>query len=659
MKFLSLALENFGPYKGVQQIAFPVSEDRRVLVIYGDNMRGKTSILNAIRWVLYGTAVDRLSREMDLLKLINLEAQKEQDFKMSVRLRFEADGAEYELARSVEPLELIAQPKSNAHFKRDVLLRRNGAAIRADEIEDSINSFIPKQVARFYLFDGELLQEYETLLIEESAQGQSIKEAIEQVLGVPALINGRDESKDLLKKSQAIQVKELKHVDALASYTNQSQTLQSQIDVHEQDLAVQKTRLDECVTRLDEIERELSTTAASQDVQQRLSSVSQQLQEAKAEAKTLLEEKLSCMRGAWRDLLQPRLDLRRQELTEKLECLQVAVKRRGAIEDRIQRLERVLKLSICPTCESAIPEERRIRLGEELGTLTADLKALQVDMNSSGELTRELGALTKLSGTNALPALKRVEGRLQKNSVTTTRLENAQAELEEKLRGHDVARIAQLQKEKDGLLKLRGKIEGSIEGITKDITEKKRRVDQLAVLMSKNPEARRLRSSIEVSLYSALEMVFARGIDILRDRLRDKVASEASEIFRALTTESSFAALQINRNYGLTIVNKLGETVPVRSAGAEQVVAMSLLGALNRVVNRPGPLVIDTPFGRLDPKHRKNILTLIPKMAQQVVFLVHEGEISKDSGLEPIADSIASVWEIQRITATHSMFVKV
>lgn len=658
MKFLSLALENFGPYKGSQQITFPTEEQRRVMVIYGDNMRGKTSLLNAIRWVLYGTAVDRLSRELDLLKLINSEAQRDQDYRMSVRLRFEANGSEYELARSVEPLDLITQPRSNAHFKRDVLLRRNGVAIRGDEIENSINSFIPRQVARFYLFDGELLQEYESLLIEESAQGQSIKEAIEQVLGVPALINGRDEAKELLKKAQSIQVKELKHVDALASSANQSQMLQSQIGSHEDDQEAQRRRLDECVTKLDLIERELATTAASQNVQQRLSSTVQQLQEARSEWKTLQEERLTCMRGAWRDLLQSRLDLRRRELTENIESSNSVVKKRGAIEDRIARLERVLKISICPTCEAPVSEDRRIRLAEELGTFRADLLGLQVDTATAGELSREFSALSKLTGTNALPTLKRLEGRLQKNSVLTTKLENTQAELEEQLRGHDVARVAQLQKEKDGLLKLRGKVEGAIEAIAKDIADKKRLVDQIAVNMSKNPEARRLRSSVEVGLYTALESLFAKGIDTLRDRLREKVAYEASSLFRALTTESSYEALQINRNYGLTIVNKLGETVPVRSAGAEQIVAMSLLGALNRVVNRPGPLVIDTPFGRLDPKHRKNILTLIPKMAQQIVFLVHEGEISKDSGLDPIAESIAGVWEIERVSATHSVFVK-
>ncbi len=658
MKLIKLTLENFGPYKGIQEIAFPTDEQRPVMVVYGDNMRGKTSFLNAIRWCLYGQALDRLSRELDLLKLINLEAQREQEYRMAVRMTFSASGSEYELARSVEPLEYVAVPKSNAHFRQDVWLKRNGNALRADEVELCINSFIPHQVSRFYLFDGELLQEYETLLVEDSQHGQRIKDAIEQVLGVPALVNGRDESKDLLKKAQAIQVRELKHIDALASYTSQSQSLQNQIEAHEADLLPQRAHLQTCIGRLDEIDGELASTAAIQETHARLKTVAHEMQEIKAEQISLEQQKVDCVRLAWRDLLQPRLDLRRRELHAKLESFQNALQRRGGLDDRIQRLERVLTLSVCPTCDSPVNETRRIALAEEQGTLRAELQTLQVDIFSAGELSRELSALHRLTGTSALTELRRIESRLQKQSVALTKLENLREELDEHLRGHDMARVATLQKEKDGLLKLRGRIEGTIEGVIADIDDKKRRVNHIAVLMSKNPEGRRQRSSLEVNAYSALEQVFSKSIDILRDRLREKVAEEATRVFKSLTTEKTYSGLQINQNYGLSILDKDGRLLPVRSAGAEQIVAMSLLGALNRVVNRPGPLIVDTPFGRLDPKHRLNILRFIPQMAEQIVFLVHEGEVSKDIGLAPISDRIAVVYEIQRVSATHSVIAR-
>ena len=162
-----------------------------------------------------------------------------------------------------------------------------------------------------------------------------------------------------------------------------------------------------------------------------------------------------------------------------------------------------------------------------------------------------------------------------------------------------------------------------------------------------------------MEVYTGLEQIFSKSIDTLRDRLRSKVAQEATSVFKQLTTEDTYIGLRINANYGLTILDRKGEDVAIRSAGAEQVVAMSLLSALNRTVNRPGPVVVDTPFGRLDPKHRQNILRYVPNMGEQIVFLVHEGEINRVTGLEAITPYIGRTYEIQRISSSHSEIVRV
>ena len=46
------------------------------MLVFGDNMRGKTSLLNAIRWALYGKTMDRLSREIPIYDLVNSEAKR-------------------------------------------------------------------------------------------------------------------------------------------------------------------------------------------------------------------------------------------------------------------------------------------------------------------------------------------------------------------------------------------------------------------------------------------------------------------------------------------------------------------------------------------------------------------------------------------------------
>ena len=68
-----------------------------------------------------------------------------------------------------------------------------------------------------------------------------------------------------------------------------------------------------------------------------------------------------------------------------------------------------------------------------------------------------------------------------------------------------------------------------------------------------------------------------------------------------------------------------------RSAGAEQIVAMSLIEALNFNGRRVGPMIMDTPVGRLDKIHRSNILNYLPKVVTQLALFSHSGEIEDNS----------------------------
>jgi len=120
------------------------------------------------------------------------------------------------------------------------------------------------------------------------------------------------------------------------------------------------------------------------------------------------------------------------------------------------------------------------------------------------------------------------------------------------------------------------------------------------------------------------------------ERVASRSGEHATEIFKLLTTDPTYAGLQINENYGLVILRHDQIAVGQRSAGAEQIVALSLLGALNRLATKRGPVIMDTPFGRLDRTHRANILRFVPTMADQVVLLVHDGEIDRVRDLKEI-----------------------
>jgi DNA sulfur modification protein DndD len=68
----------------------------------------------------------------------------------------------------------VATPSRPEDFLVTVHLSRNGVQMSGDQIESEIDQIAPEQISRFFLFDGELLGEYESLLIEGSEQGRQI-----------------------------------------------------------------------------------------------------------------------------------------------------------------------------------------------------------------------------------------------------------------------------------------------------------------------------------------------------------------------------------------------------------------------------------------------------------------------------------------------------
>jgi DNA sulfur modification protein DndD len=173
VKLLRMIVTNFMPYKGENSIDFPTDESRNVMIVLGNNMRGKTSLLNALRWGFYGRALGRHSRPINLQDLVNKDAALADDWRVEVFIQFEANGHLYDLRRTAVRRPHVSSPNRSDDFIQSVYLNRDGAPMSGEQVEPEINQFAPEQISRFFLFDGELLQEYESLLIEGSDRTSS------------------------------------------------------------------------------------------------------------------------------------------------------------------------------------------------------------------------------------------------------------------------------------------------------------------------------------------------------------------------------------------------------------------------------------------------------------------------------------------------------
>lgn len=642
------------PYKGEVQLKFPTDETRNTLIVFGDNMRGKTSLLNAIRWVFYGYAYGRHLRQIPLHLMPNREAAAAGDWKMEARIEFEANGSQYDLRRIVEKKPFVAKPEKAEDFTTELHLQKDGAAIPAYEIDIEINKFAPEQVSRFFLFDGELLQEYEELLIEGSDQGKKIKEAIEQALGVPALTNGRVDLYTILKRSQKLQEQEAAKIKGMEGVAERQREWFVKRESFENDLTELKTRFNKIKGDRIEIEDDLEKYEAVFRQKVELDQHTKRRDEIDQEIKLKLNIRLELAGKAWRDLLSPKLKLKRDLLAKEQSQLIKQLNARIQLQTRLEQLLDFLNKAICPTCKQPMEAEKRGAAETDLSSLKAEIANLEDSSEKLTTVSSQLQNITKLIGEESADRIQDTDRDLAKLEIELSRIENRIEDIKEEIKGYDTEDIIKKRKYRDALQKDESRLSIDVENRESKILEADRELKALSQRMSDDESKMSTRGTQMASLSQSLHETFTKSIDELRSALRQKVQTKASEAFKLMSTQQAYQGLQINENYGLTILDNNGEEVPVRSAGAEQIVALSLIDGLSRSGRAAGPVVMDTPFGRLDMKHRKNILSYLPKSASQLILFVHDGEIRGTDDLSVIAHRIAGQYEIREVSPNHS-----
>jgi DNA sulfur modification protein DndD len=655
MKLRELTVRNFMPYKGQQQVEFPTDDFRNVMLVFGDNMRGKTSFLNALRWGFYEQVIGRHSKPIPIQEVPNKEAASEGDWTVEVYIKFEANGHVYDLRRRAEKRANVAVPQRREDFVTQVFLKKDDMPVQGDLVEAEINQIAPQQTSRFFLFDGELLEEYESLLMEGSDQGRRIKEAVEQVLGVPSLIYGRDELTTLLKSARKAQQRDLALVQGLETQAQQQADLTSRQDVLDRDLASLQEKLESTRADIASLDDEIEASQSIHAAKAKLDSLTARQKQIEDYREIKKSERLDLLSDAWRDLIETKLATRREQLEHERDELTRQMSAQAGLELRVQQLRELLATKECPTCFQSLGDEHRSKIGEQLGQLEVELSSGRDCTERLQTLSAELAALGKIRGIKARDRIAQIDRDLQGHEVELTRIENEAAALEDEIRGYDTAEIARKRVLRDG--------KKHDEGVLlKDIDDRKRDLDKVKADLAVTQktieglsQTRSQRSTIKAKAIAQLETVFGESIERLRDRLRQTVEERATEAFREMTTQKSYRGLRINNNYGLSIVDEHGDEVTVRSAGAEQVVALSLIDGLNRTGRAAGPVVMDTPLGRLDLKHRDNILSYLPKVTSQFALLVHSGEIRRETDLTALAPRIGAMYDVNEINSRHSV----
>lgn len=196
-----IKMHNFRQFKGDQELEFSCDKYKNVTVLLGDNTFGKTTILQAFNWCLYGVAVFPSDSNPDFL--LNLEVAEESVGVMSkqevkVEIELEHKDKIYNIERSVS--YVIRENGDWTDFPAKIVLtyKENGItkAVKEGEEKNVINAILPQSLSGYFFFDTER--------VADISGRKDLSEAVRGLLGLAQIENARHHLGDMEHKKSVI-----------------------------------------------------------------------------------------------------------------------------------------------------------------------------------------------------------------------------------------------------------------------------------------------------------------------------------------------------------------------------------------------------------------------------------------------------------------------
>jgi len=260
MLLKKLVIKDFRQFKGEQTIHFADDSEKNVTIIMGDNGTGKTTLAQVFTWCLYGET--SFEDKVLLCKSTSAKMLPNEIETVRAELTLKHNNVEYTVITVQKHVK-----DSNGTIKPSGQITREIAFKKPDgqrdyekslDIEIRIKEILPKELARYFFFDGERIEK----MSKEIARGRSAEfaGAVRSLLGLSAYtsalahLNGRSNNSVLKSYGDNF---DSKSDSKLADYSRQISELESKIDGIDQRLAAiedeKTTALDKCADLTDRI----------------------------------------------------------------------------------------------------------------------------------------------------------------------------------------------------------------------------------------------------------------------------------------------------------------------------------------------------------------------------------------------------------------------
>ncbi|MHA1575712.1 MAG: ATP-binding protein [Alphaproteobacteria bacterium] len=677
----NLTLKNFRKFKNAT-VEFPDG----VTGVVGLNGAGKSTIFEAIAWVLYGPAAARTSA--DQIKTKNLPSTDP----CRVELEFVFEGENYRVVREMKGKSLTTQATATINGK-----------VAATSAE-SVTRFIQKKLGMdFKSFFTSIFARQKELNALSSMNASERRPLILRMLGIDSLDDVIKEvrsdkkqkenfierlSEDLLDKNK--KNKDQVYKEKIREYERDNQKINKELQILKKKTEKEKTELEKLKKTVEQHKKEHEKLNKEQEKQSEQKIIFENKLKLEKEIKEIKDKILQRKKNL--DAESKKLgkfktietDLKFVEkkildVNKKIENLVKEIEKRKTLSDRIQKdifdlekkkekIEKIGPEASCPTCERTLSDQYNVLIKR----FEKDIKTKLAEKEKYLKETTEQDGKKEINIREKTALEKRFEY-LQKELREKERVNSAIHHINSELKGE-----TQFLDKKESFLKKIGRVtfDGKVydkikkqvkeffekyESSQRTLSDKKDILSELKLELERkqnniklnDQEIKNLKEKIEqlekfkkqikeeknqVKYLSILSDVMSDFRTFLISRIRPTLSSYASDFFNRLTN-GKYPEVELDEKYDLQIYDD-GELYNINrfSGGEEDLANLCLRLAISEVITeRAGGIfnfiILDEIFGSQDYLRRQNIMKALNGLSskfRQIFLITHIEDVKND-----------------------------
>lgn len=679
MQITKLILENFSSYENRYEIDFTAEKAKPIILIGGQNGAGKTSIFTAIKLALYGPLAYGYSGinsfyTKKVRSLINSNAFQSKTLVSGVTVEFSVINDREEVSYSISRHWRTADEK----LVEDYTVIKNGKQLKDPDIyyfENYLHTIIPPELFDFFLFDGE---EIGNIFAAEN-YNKYVKSALLTLCGIDVFsviqnfcksFVGKTNDEDSSEKAQAYE-ELVGKIDDLISQQESNEEKLTELQVEAEQLVADIAQKEQEYARAGGISPEERNR-----IEKEINDIDKKREDYTQSIKNFFENQMPFfMLRDFFGIIKKQIDYEEKldihdyvkynvtfefirdilsEYTIESEAASQAV-----FEELLRKIhpgdgfseDILLGLSRDETgrIESLIDVVKSINPKKLLGILKKK-NVLTQKYIAAQKLLRE--SLSEEDAELFRKDIDNAKARLESVNLQIDTISQAQAALSSQIEILKTERDKQYQAIKESaqnkhIFELNSGISRIMDSIITSKTEMLRvalaekTVKNLRKIYRKNNlvSFMTVNNDFKFDLYQNQTFTFAELKSLLKNIGFNefvKLIGETSvqKLYAELGIDSSNALKDyIERSDDSDRAFKLYKKIELNSLskGERQIFILALYWAMIQISGKKIPFIIDTPYARIDAKHRKEISEkFFPNISDQVVILSTDEEITEE-----------------------------